>query len=359
MRLCTDCLHLDDRQVKHCPSCGGDQFAEATGKGEVVAVPAGAGMPCQNCYEVERELRLRYYRRVLSFVIAARVSGEAGYYCASCRRRRFGANFGFTMLLGWWGLLSLFLYNPHAILVNLWALFAPPFGAEQLGAMNVNDIRADAAEHAERQERLADVYMRMPGWLESLEEEDIELVLREVDYYAVLAVARESTHVEIKAAFREQAKRHHPDIGVTSSHDQMIAISDAYKVLGDERLRHAYDHRDELIAFLRDIDHVDGGGPHEDFLYGCEHCELGFYSFDDAADHCEEQHPGRDYSDLLVRFVEDDDTDEPAGTGPPEDGWRCKACAAVFADHGEAIAHADGAHPERTVVDVRRAVERV
>ena len=80
MQLCTDCLHYDDRAIEHCPSCGGNEFAHATKKGDVVSVPAGAGMPCQNCFEVDRDLKLRYYRRALGMIFAARMWGEAGYF---------------------------------------------------------------------------------------------------------------------------------------------------------------------------------------------------------------------------------------------------------------------------------------
>jgi hypothetical protein len=362
MELCTDCLHLDDRKIEHCPSCGGNEFAHSTKKGDVVSVPAGAGMPCQNCFEIDHDLKLRYYRRVLGMIFAARMWGEAGYFCASCRRKRFGANLGFTMLLGWWGIFALFFYNPYAILVNLWALFAPPFGAGSLGAMNVNEIRADAAEDADRRQRLSDVYMQMPGWVDSLEEDEIELVIADSDYYAALGATRTGTHVEIKAAWREQVKRHHPDTAGAAGHERMVEINKAYKVLGDERLRHAYDHREQLLAFADAVDAAEGddGDEGERYAYGCEVCRFGFLNFDEAAEHCDSVHPDSDYVDLLVRLDGDDENEhEPSAPGPEgaSTGWRCKACGQVFPEYDDALVHAQDGHPDRHVVDIRAAVE--
>lgn len=349
MRLCTNCLHHDDRKIEHCPSCGGDEFAKLNGKGYVTALPAGAGMPCQGCLESGRELKLRYYRRVVAMVFVDRIYGTAGYFCASCRRRQFGKHLGLTLLLGWWGVFALFFRNPYAIVTNLWALAAPPFGAGQLGAMNVNEIRADASE----QQRLADVYMSMPSWFEHIDEDEIELILTERDYYATLGVQRAATAHEIKAAWRDQVKLHHPDTAGAASHDRMVEINDAYKVLGDERLRHAYDHQEELLAFLGQLrdDEPDLTG----YDFGCGLCRSAFPSYDDFADHVDAEHPHTDYHDALIELrdgvpIGDDEADEATG-------WRCKTCQAVFVDYDDALTHADNAHPERVAVDVRTAVE--
>ena len=39
MRLCTACLHHDDRKVERCPSRGGDDFAKLTARGFVSRSP--------------------------------------------------------------------------------------------------------------------------------------------------------------------------------------------------------------------------------------------------------------------------------------------------------------------------------
>jgi hypothetical protein len=363
MLLCTDCLHADDRDVAHCPACGGSVFAKVTKNGDLITVSADAGMPCQGCFEHERDLKLRYYRRVLGLVVMDRIWGEAGYFCAACRRSKFARNMGFTLVLGWWGIFALLFRNPYAIVVNVWALFAPPFGAEEFGAMNASDIRRAANDEAERDERLADVYMRMPAWIESLSDEDIRRVLAPIDYYGVLEVVPTASHSEIGTAWRQQVKAHHPDRAGDDAHTHMVTINAAWEVLGDERLRHAFDHRDELLNFLEatdafdyaEEDAVDDDAP---LAFGCVECQLGFTTFDDAADHVDEMHPDRDYQDVLVSLGDeegepDDESDADAGT--PR--WRCKTCAATFDDYDEALGHADSAHPDRLSVDPRAAVE--
>ena len=310
MLFCTACLHVDDRDADHCPSCGESAFATVTKDGDLVTVPAEAGMPCQSCFETERELKLRLYRRVVGALIFDRIWAEAGYFCASCRRTHFAKNMSFTLVCGWWGVVAMLFRNPYAIAVNLWALFAPPFAAGNYGAINANEIRTAAEHQEERNQRLADVYMRMPGWMESLTEGDLHRVLSDVDYYAVLGADPSMSHSELRAIWRSQAKAHHPDLGADSP-QRMVAINDAWEVLGDERLRYAYDRRDELLSVLMDADAV------------------------------------------ASEFEEDDD---PVNDAAPN-AWRCKSCGDAFPTFDAAVEHSDVAHPERIVVDPRAAVE--
>lgn len=365
MLLCTACLHVDDRTLEHCPSCGEAAFATATKNGDLVSVPAEAGMPCQSCLETERHLKLRYYRRVLGLLIMDQVWGEAGYFCGPCRRKRFAKNMAFTLVLGWWGAIAMVFRNPYAIVVNLWALFRPPFGAGEFGAMNAHETRHAAAREQQHEQRLADVYMRMPGWMETLTEDDIQRVLANIDYYAALDVSRSASHREVKAAWRTQVKAHHPDRVGETGHERIVAINEAWQVLGDERLRHAYDHREELLAFLQDAEAVaseyDEPDTDEDLamVVGCRECRLGFESFDDAADHVDAVHPHVDYDDILVSLANDDEPEpeRDAARGPAR--WRCKACPETFSDYELAVQHADHAHPERVTVDPRGAVEAI
>jgi rubrerythrin len=366
MLVCTACLHIDDRTVDHCPSCGETAFARVTKNGHLTSVPAEAGMPCQSCFATERDLKLRYYRRVLGLLIMDRIWAEAGYFCASCRRTHFARNMAFTLALGWWGFFALLFRNPYAITVNLWALFRPPFGAGQLGAIDVAEVRATAASEQEREQRLADVYMRMPGWMETLSEDDVHRILANVDHYAILGVGPSASHTEIKTAWRDQVKAHHPDVAGAPGHDRIVAVNDAWHVLGDERLRHAYDHRDELLAFLQDAEAVaaefDDQDPDVDavMVVGCLECRLGFETFDDAADHVDAVHPHTDYQDVLVSLVDDEnDAAASAEHAGPSAQWRCKVCPETFSDYDLALDHADRAHPDRVTVDPRSAVEAI
>lgn len=59
------------------------------------------------------------------------------------------------------------------------------------------------------------------------------------DQYEILGVKRKATKKEIKNAYREKAKTLHPDKGGNA--DKFKEISEAYRILSDDRLRLTYD----------------------------------------------------------------------------------------------------------------------
>lgn len=63
------------------------------------------------------------------------------------------------------------------------------------------------------------------------------------DYYEVLGVSREADLVELKRAFRDKARRYHPDVnpGDAASEDRFKEANEAYAVLSDRRARARYD----------------------------------------------------------------------------------------------------------------------
>ncbi|MBS1854621.1 MAG: molecular chaperone DnaJ, partial [Acidobacteria bacterium] len=63
------------------------------------------------------------------------------------------------------------------------------------------------------------------------------------DYYEVLGVGREAGDQEIKAAYRELAKRYHPDRNPddASAEEKFKEASEAYSVLSDSQKRATYD----------------------------------------------------------------------------------------------------------------------
>jgi molecular chaperone DnaJ len=63
------------------------------------------------------------------------------------------------------------------------------------------------------------------------------------DYYDVLGVARDADDVELKRAFRELARKYHPDInpGDSGTEDRFKEVNEAYAVLSNTRSRARYD----------------------------------------------------------------------------------------------------------------------
>jgi molecular chaperone DnaJ len=71
---------------------------------------------------------------------------------------------------------------------------------------------------------------------------------RKRDYYLVLGVARAASDAEIKRAFRELARQHHPDVNPDDGGERFREINEAYAVLSDREARARYDrwgHPDE------------------------------------------------------------------------------------------------------------------
>jgi curved DNA-binding protein len=65
------------------------------------------------------------------------------------------------------------------------------------------------------------------------------------DYYKVLGVDRSANDKEIKRAYREQARRYHPDLNTDAgAAAQFRTITEAYEVLSDAEKRHHYDSLD-------------------------------------------------------------------------------------------------------------------
>jgi molecular chaperone DnaJ len=62
-----------------------------------------------------------------------------------------------------------------------------------------------------------------------------------VTHYDVLGVRRDASTSQIRAAFRELARAHHPDTSASGSTESLAPINEAWRVLGDPVLRRAYD----------------------------------------------------------------------------------------------------------------------
>ena len=64
---------------------------------------------------------------------------------------------------------------------------------------------------------------------------------RRRDYYVVLGVSRDASEADIKRAFRELARRHHPDVNPADGGEAFREINEAYAVLSDRDARARYD----------------------------------------------------------------------------------------------------------------------
>ncbi|MEM0915871.1 MAG: J domain-containing protein [Planctomycetota bacterium] len=62
------------------------------------------------------------------------------------------------------------------------------------------------------------------------------------DYYAVLGIERSATEDDIKRAFRDLARKYHPDVNDSDgAQERFVEIQEAYAVLSDAEKRAAYD----------------------------------------------------------------------------------------------------------------------
>jgi len=69
-----------------------------------------------------------------------------------------------------------------------------------------------------------------------------------MDLYSILGVEKTASQEEIKKAYRELSKIHHPDVNDNKNDDKFKDISLAYSVLSNEEFRKHYDETGEALS---------------------------------------------------------------------------------------------------------------
>ena len=85
-----------------------------------------------------------------------------------------------------------------------------------------------------------------------------QVAKEELSHYQVLGVSRTASPAEIKSAWRQMQKKHHPDV-YDGDQDMSSRINEAYKVLSDAGTRRVYDRSVQSKGSAP----VDGGTPRE------------------------------------------------------------------------------------------------
>lgn len=115
-----------------------------------------------------------------------------------------------------------------------------------------------------------------------------------MDYYEILQVSRTATDEEIKKAYQELARKHHPDkSSEIGSNEEFKRIDKAYKVLRDNAARKVYDselfHKSKAHLIIHDTvsrNQFSYDEKEEIFYFECK-CG-SFYTLDDIDDSIKE-----------------------------------------------------------------------
>lgn len=124
------------------------------------------------------------------------------------------------------------------------------------------------------------------------------------DYYEILEISRTATLEEIKAAYRRQALRYHPDKnpGDLVAEEAFKSVAEAYQILSDTEKRQLYDLYGH--AGLEGLD-VGGFSGFEDIFRSFGEIFQDFFDFGRIRPRPHEPQPGADLRHLVVLTLEE------------------------------------------------------
>lgn len=208
--------------------------------GAVVELPAGF-TPCSRCGTQEATVFFRGWSRLYAFWLTVTERRSSAYVCGDCAAMETAKSLFVTAFRGWWALQSLW-HAPRSTYFNWRSVWAPPRNPVSWGAMPLDEL-LEAINRETNQEDAPQNPVVGDSPLDYLSPAEQQMVLEVSDPYAALGVGAHATEAEIKAAWRKQAKANHPDLnqGDPGAEARMRTVNQAYEILGDERLRAAYD----------------------------------------------------------------------------------------------------------------------
>ena len=234
--------------VGECPACGSHSHfvVRSSVDGEwVEELPAG--FPCPGCGRVDQPLVFRGWSRLGSFLLWCWERRAGGYLCPNCALIESSKSLLFTALLGWLSLPSVLFFAWRSTYHNWRSVFAAPSKPLAWGALGGEELA----------EILAAILSDGPDGfgepgpgdvsgtpLEGLSHGELVAVMNAEGLYELIGADPSASREEIRRAYRQAAMRAHPDLAgeqADGEHDLMVRINQAWEILGDERLRAAYD----------------------------------------------------------------------------------------------------------------------
>jgi len=107
-----------------------------------------------------------------------------------------------------------------------------------------------------------------------------------IDYYKVLGVDKKATEKEIKAAYRKQARKYHPDVnpGDKEAHKKFQELNEANEVLSDADKRKKYDQYGKDWKHADQFEQQASQQRRQGSTYGAGQAYSGNFSEDDFSD---------------------------------------------------------------------------